>query len=137
MSTITVKDGTTIYYKDWGKGPVVTFSHGWPLSSDACDSQMLFLVQNVEIQLALFHSYGSNPPLYPKWQACFRDYQPPTLIVWGKNDKIFPAAGAEPYKRDLKNLEFHLLDTGHFALEEDGDKIADLMRYFLRRNVKR
>lgn len=46
MSTITAKDGTTIYYKDWGKGPVVTFSHGWPLSSDAWDGQMLFLAQN-------------------------------------------------------------------------------------------
>ena len=45
MSTITTKDGTEIYYKDWGKGPVVTFSHGWPLSSDAWDGQMLFLVQ--------------------------------------------------------------------------------------------
>ena len=46
MSTITTKDGTQIYYKDWGKGPVVTFSHGWPLSSDAWDGQMLFLAQN-------------------------------------------------------------------------------------------
>src|SRR6476659_7027219 len=46
MSTITVKDGTTIYYKDWGNGPVVTFSHGWPLNSDAWDGQMLFLAQN-------------------------------------------------------------------------------------------
>src|SRR6267142_846171 len=46
MSTITVKDGTTIFYKDWGSGPVVTFSHGWPLCSDAWDSQMLFLAQN-------------------------------------------------------------------------------------------
>jgi non-heme chloroperoxidase len=45
MSTITTKDGTTIYYKDWGQGPVVTFSHGWPLSSDAWDGQMLFLAQ--------------------------------------------------------------------------------------------
>jgi non-heme chloroperoxidase len=46
MSTITTKDGTQIYYKDWGEGPVVTFSHGWPLNSDAWDSQMLFLAQN-------------------------------------------------------------------------------------------
>src|SRR5262249_33291227 len=46
MSTITAKDGTEIYYKDWGEGPVVTFSHGWPLSSDAWDGQMLFLAQN-------------------------------------------------------------------------------------------
>ncbi len=44
--------------------------------------------------------------------------------MWGANDEIFPAAGADPYKRDLKNLEFHLLETGHFALEEDGDVIA-------------
>jgi pimeloyl-ACP methyl ester carboxylesterase len=100
------------------------------------DQPLLDRPGNAEIQLAMFYSYGSNPPLYPKWQAYFRDYQPPTLIVWGKNDKIFPAAGAEPYKRDLKNLEFHLLDTGHFALEEDGDKISSLMRNFLRRNVK-
>jgi pimeloyl-ACP methyl ester carboxylesterase len=100
------------------------------------DQPLLDRPGNAAIQLALFYSYGSNPPLYPKWQAFFRDYQPPTLIVWGKNDKIFPPAGAEPYRRDLKNLEFNLLDTGHFALEEDCDKIAGLMRNFLRRNVK-
>jgi non-heme chloroperoxidase len=45
MSTITTKDGTEIYYKDWGTGPAITFSHGWPLSSDAWDGQMLFLAQ--------------------------------------------------------------------------------------------
>ena len=101
------------------------------------DQPLLDRPGNAEIQLALFHSYGSNPPLYPKWQAYFRTHQPPTLVVWGKNDQIFPAAGAEPYKKDLTNLEFHLLDTGHFALEEDADKIADLMRNFLRNNVKR
>jgi pimeloyl-ACP methyl ester carboxylesterase len=57
------------------------------------------------------------------------------LIAWGKNDQIFPADGAEPYKRDLKNLEFHLLDAGHFALESNADEIAKLMRDFLARNV--
>ncbi|WP_187143070.1 alpha/beta fold hydrolase [Terriglobus albidus] len=46
MSTIKVKDGTTIYYKDWGSGPVVTFSHGWPLNSDAWDAQLYFLAEN-------------------------------------------------------------------------------------------
>ena len=86
---------------------------------------------NQEIQLALFYDYRSNPALYPQWQAYFRQYQPPTLIVWGKNDVIFPAAGAYPYQRDLKNAELHLLDTGHFALEEEGDTIAAYIRAFL------
>lgn len=92
---------------------------------------------NQEIQLALFYNYGSNPPLYPKWQEYFRKHQPPTLVVWGKHDAIFPAAGAYPYKRDLKNLEFHLLDTGHFALEEDGAVIATLIREFLGKQLAR
>ncbi len=86
---------------------------------------------NKEIQLQLFYDYGSNPPLYPGWQAYFREHQPPTLVIWGKNDYIFPAEGAEPYKRDLKNIELYLLDTGHFALEEDGEVIAGHMRRFL------
>lgn len=92
---------------------------------------------NQEIQLALFLGYGSNPPLYPQWQEYFRKHQPPALVVWGKNDPIFPAEGAHPYKRDLKNVEFHLLDTGHFALEEDGAHIAALMLDFLDRHTGR
>ncbi|MBL4846586.1 MAG: alpha/beta hydrolase [Planctomycetes bacterium] len=86
---------------------------------------------NEEIQLQLFHSYGSNPPLYPEWQAYFRKHQPPTLIVWGDKDEIFPAAGAHPYLRDLPDAELHLLNTGHFALEEDVDFIAERIRNFL------
>lgn len=86
---------------------------------------------NQEIQLEMFYSYGTNPPLYPEWQAYLHEHQPPTLIVWGKNDEIFPAAGAHPYKRDLKVVDFHLLDTGHFALEEDGEVIAGHIRRFL------
>ena len=59
------------------------------------------------------------------------------LIAWGQNDQIFPAAGAEPYKRDLMTLEYHLIDAGHFALETDGDTIAALMREFLGKHVAR
>jgi pimeloyl-ACP methyl ester carboxylesterase len=95
------------------------------------DQPLLDRPGNDEIQLALFYSYGTNPPLYPQWQEYFRKYQPPTLIVWGKNDYIFPAEGAYPYQRDLKDVEFHLLDTGHFALEEDGDAIANYIGQFL------
>lgn len=92
---------------------------------------------NKDIQVEMFYSYGTNPPLYPAWQAYFRKHQPPMLIVWGKNDKIFPAAGASPYLRDLPNAELHLLDSGHFALEEDGEEIGKLMHNFLDRKVKR
>ena len=98
------------------------------------DLQHLTRKENNEIQLAMFYDYRTNVPLYPKWQEYFRDHQPPTLIVWGKNDYIFPADGAYPYKRDLKNLEFHLLDTGHFALEEKGDEIANYILNFLTKN---
>lgn len=91
---------------------------------------------NQDVQLALFHSYGSNPPRYPEWQQYLREYRPPTLIVWGKNDQIFPAEGAFPYLRDLPDAELHLLDTGHFALEEDGAVIAELMMDFLSRHLR-
>ncbi len=91
---------------------------------------------NKDIQIEMFYSYKTNPELYPEWQAYFRKYQPPTLLIWGKNDPIFPEEGAHPYKRDLKNIDFHILDTGHFALEEDGDIIADLILMFMKKNVK-
>ena len=90
---------------------------------------------NQEVQLAMFLDYGTNVAEYPKWQALFREYQPPTLLMWGKNDHIFPADGAHPYKRDLNNIEFHLLDTGHFALEEFGINIAAGMIEFLDQNT--
>jgi pimeloyl-ACP methyl ester carboxylesterase len=97
------------------------------------DQPLLDRPGNDKIQLQLFYSYGTNPPLYPQWHEYFRKHQPPALIAWGKNDQIFPADGAYPYKRDLKNIDFHLLDTGHFALEEDHELIAELISNFLRR----
>jgi pimeloyl-ACP methyl ester carboxylesterase len=100
------------------------------------DQLLLDRQGNNEIQLQLFYDYKSNPPLYPQWQEYFRKYQPPTLVVWGKNDIIFPKEGAITYQRDLKNIQMHLLNTGHFALEEEGDLIADLISRFLSTNRK-
>jgi pimeloyl-ACP methyl ester carboxylesterase len=99
------------------------------------DQALLDRPGNEDIQLDLFHDYGSNVPLYPKFQAFFREYKPPMLIVWGQNDKIFPAIGAAPYLRDLPDAEMHLLDTGHFALEDKADVMVPLIRSFLSRRV--
>jgi len=92
---------------------------------------------NKDIQLELFYSYGSNPGHYAQWQSYFRKHQPPMLIVWGKNDKIFPPAGASPYLRDLPKAQLHLLDTGHFALEEDSATIGALMKPFLAKSLRK
>ncbi|SDH26806.1 alpha/beta fold hydrolase [Chitinophaga filiformis] len=86
---------------------------------------------NADIQMAMFYSYRTNPEHYAEWQSYFRTYQPPTLITWGANDEIFPASGARAYLKDLPSAELHILDTGHFALEEEGTKIASLIDRFL------
>ncbi|NET74463.1 MAG: alpha/beta hydrolase, partial [Sphaerospermopsis sp. SIO1G2] len=99
------------------------------------DQYLLDRPGNQEIQLELFYSYGTNPPLYPQWQEYFRKYQPPTLVVWGKGDYIFPAEGAYPYQKDLNNIDFHILDTGHFALEEELEFISTKIREFVDRSV--
>jgi pimeloyl-ACP methyl ester carboxylesterase len=90
---------------------------------------------NRDIQLDIFYDYRLNIPEYEKFQHYLRVHQPPTLITWGTGDEIFGPGGAEAYKRDLPNAEVHLLDTGHFALEEDLESIVDKMRRFLKENV--
>lgn len=92
--------------------------------------------ENGAIQLALFYDYQNNVPLYPIWQQYFRDHQPEMLIVYGKDDYIFPGSGAEAFKKDVKNLEFHLFEAGHFTLESHGDEIAAIINGFLDRKVK-
>ncbi len=99
------------------------------------DQALLDRPGNNEIQLDLFYDYRTNVPLYPRFQAFFRERKPPTLIVWGKNDKIFPESGAHPYLRDLPDAEMHLLDTGHFLLEDKLDVAAPLIADFLDRKV--
>ena len=122
---------TRMQYTQGVRNPEAISPDNWNM-----DQPLLDRPGNADIQLALFYDYRTNVRLYPQWQEYFRNYQPPTLIVWGKNDKIFPAEGAHPYKRDLKNIEFHLLDTGHFALEEDCDKIAYLITCFLAKHTE-
>ena len=95
------------------------------------DQSLMDREGNVDVQLDLFYDYRTNIPLYPLWQEAFRQYKPPMLGAWGRNDEIFVAPGAEAFKRDLPDAEIHLLDTGHFALETHGEEIAALIRNFL------
>ena len=90
---------------------------------------------NDQIQLDLAYDYRTNPPLYPSWQKYLREKKPPVLIIWGKNDPIFIAPGAQAFLRDVPNAEIHMLNTGHFALEEDGAVMAQYIRTFLAKNV--
>ncbi len=83
------------------------------------------------IQVQLFQDYQNNIDAYPVWQKFLRDQQPPTLIVWGKNDPAFIAAGAQAYLRDVPNAELYLLDAGHFAAEEKPVEIAKHIIRFL------
>lgn len=83
-----------------------------------------------EIQFALHANYGSNVEHYEEWHAYFRQFQPPTLIVWGKGDFVFTPAGAEAYRKDLKHVELHMLNAGHFALETHASEIANFIRGF-------
>jgi pimeloyl-ACP methyl ester carboxylesterase len=99
------------------------------------DQALLDRPGNKDIQLDMLYDYRTNVPLYPAFQKFFREHKPPTIIVWGKNDTIFPAEGAYPYRRDLPDAEFHMLDTGHFALEDRLAEMAPLIRSFLDRKV--
>lgn len=88
------------------------------------------------VNIDLFYDYQNNLKLYPKWQQYLRDNQPPLLIVWGKNDEFFPESGAEAFKQDVKNIDYNIYNTGHFALEEDGNEIINKIRAFMKKTLK-
>jgi pimeloyl-ACP methyl ester carboxylesterase len=100
---------------------------------DTWTDEFFFLSQvgQREIQAELLYDYRTNVAAYPAWQAWLRAHRPPTLVVWGRNDPSFIAAGAEAFKRDVPDAEVHLLDAGHFALDERNDEIAGLILEFL------
>jgi pimeloyl-ACP methyl ester carboxylesterase len=99
-----------------------------------CDEYALLSRPGQEkIQADLFWSYQTNVAAYPKWQAWMRQHKPPMLVVWGGYDPSFAVAGALAYKREVPDAEVHILNAGHFALDEKLDEIAALIRGFLAR----
>jgi pimeloyl-ACP methyl ester carboxylesterase len=112
------------------KTTIFQYTHGVKdasrINPDSYTMDQLFLDRpgNDAIQLNLLHNYQANLAHYDEWHAFFRNKQPKTLIVWGKNDPFFTVEGAEAYLRDIPKAELNLLDTGHFALEDFGDLIA-------------
>jgi len=126
-----VKAGTTIFQYTDGVDDVTRISpDNW-----VHDQALLDRPGNEDIQMDVMYDYRKNVPLYPEVQRLLREHQPPSLLVWGERDVIFPADGAHPYKRDLKDLEFHLIPTGHFVLEDRGDEVIPMIRDFLDRKL--
>jgi len=110
-------------------------SHPERYNPDTWTDEFAFLSRpgQRDIQADLLYDYRTNVASYPAWQAWLRDRKPPTLVAWGKNDPSFIAAGGEAYKRDVPDAEIHLLDAGHFALDEKNDETATLILQFLLR----
>lgn len=108
-------------------------AHPEAYDPDGWDDEFAHLSQpgQREIQAALLYDYRTNVASYPAWQAWLREHKPPTLIAWGANDPSFIAAGAAAYRDDLPEAQIHLLDAGHFALEEKNDEIARLILNFM------
>jgi pimeloyl-ACP methyl ester carboxylesterase len=105
---------------------------------DTWTDEYAFLTRpgELEIQTTLFLDYQTNVASYPRWQEWLRHVKPPLLVVWGKYDASFTVAGATAYAQDVPRAEVHLLEAGHFALDEATDKIAALVRDFLERLEK-
>ncbi len=111
-------------------------SHPEAYDPNSWDNEFAHLSQpgQREIQTALLYDYRTNVASYTAWQAWLRQHRPPTLVVWGANDPSFIAAGATAFRADLPDAEIHLLDAGHFALDEKTDDIARLILDFMARH---
>jgi len=105
---------------------------------DSWTDEFAFLSRpgQIDIQTELFYDYRTNVERYPQWQEYLRKHQPPTLVLWGKTDPSFSVAGAHAYRNDVPNAEVHLLEGGHFVLDEACDEVALLMKRFLDAKLK-
>jgi pimeloyl-ACP methyl ester carboxylesterase len=127
----TVRDlltlpATRAQYEGGTRDPELIAPDGWTL-----DQHFLDLPGRTRPQIDLAFDYISNVERYPEWQEWLREYTPPALIVWGRDDMFFPEPGAHAYLRDLPDADLHVLDTGHFALEDRLREIAPLIAGFL------
>lgn len=114
-------------YLTGGGDPERIAPDGWTL-----DQHFLDLPGRKDIQVDLALDYHTNVTQYPQWQAWLRAQQPPLLIIWGRNDPFFLEAGARAYLRDVPQAQLHLLNTGHFALEECLPEVAERIGAFMR-----
>jgi len=107
------------------------------MSPDSWTHDLAFLRtdQDRKIQVQPYQDYQTNIDSYPAWQATMRKHQFPALIVWGKNDPAFIAPGAEAYLRDLPKAELHLIDAGHFAVEEQPQLVAAHILAFMKKRA--
>src|SRR5215475_14189808 len=122
-------DGIRMQYLSGAPDPAAIAPEGYTL-----DAAMIARPGNMDIQLDLLLDYASNVRLYPAFQRYFREMQPPLLAIWGKNDPFFVPAGAEAYRKDIRDAQVQFLDTGHFATETHVVEIAAAMREFLHAN---
>jgi pimeloyl-ACP methyl ester carboxylesterase len=120
-------DFTKLQYVAGARDPELISPDTWTL-----DQHLLDRPGNAEIQLDLFYDYRNNLAQYPLWQAYFREHQPPVLVIWGRNDPFFGPAGALAYAKDLKDVDVHLINAGHFALEGNVDLYTFLINRFLK-----
>lgn len=123
VAQLVSREFTTFQYQTGSRNFSAIDPTGWNL-----DALLLERPEVKRIQTGLMLDYFSNVIDYPKWQAYLQSRQPPTLIVWGRNDPIFLPPGAEAYLRDVPDARLRFLDTGHFALEEDVCTIAEEIR---------
>ena len=123
---IMTLESTRDQYVGGAERPELVSPDSWTL-----DQHFLDLPVRKQIQVDLAFDYHSNVALYPEWQQWMRSHQPPTLIVWGENDPFFTADGARAFLHDLPHADLHLLQTGHFALEEKLGEIASHVARFM------
>jgi pimeloyl-ACP methyl ester carboxylesterase len=112
-----------------------TSPHPERINPDTWTDEFYFLNQpgQADIQTDLFFDYQNNLKAYPIWQKWLRDHQPPVLVLWGRYDPSFVVAGAEAYHKDVPGAEVHILDAGHFALDEQAPEVIRLTEAFLKK----